>query len=200
MTGHGVVSATTSGSRRDRVGGHFFLLVVVCLVVAAAFAAKATATTGANALDELPIYKVSPRQARPFVGDFRLANSRGRHDDLISLAVSTKYDLLDPHYGQSGVAVLQGAMSVYQYDRSGRPASWVATLYEYHDVRGTMRIDLFAGVHNTLIGRLLLRPRRRGHLIGSLNLLAKRSKPRHGRRYRVRKSYAVALSPLTTEE
>jgi hypothetical protein len=171
----------------------FLITVIAPLVPVGA----ARATTGTDALDELPIFKVSPEEAKPFVGDFRLASSKPRHDGLISVSVGTKYDFLDGHYGSKGVAVLQGSMSVYEYEKAGRPTSWVGTLYEYRDVSGLMRIDVFSGVHNTLIGRLLLRPRGKTHLAGDLELLSRKKHAGAGSRYRVRRTYPIALAPLT---
>ena len=117
----------------------------------------AGATTGGQPLENLPIYGLTPAQAAPYLGRFE-AQGDGRR--LISVSLRTEFTV-----AFQGRSVVQGAIAVKEYDAAGRPSTWVATTYEYHDVGDVMHIDIWTPDGKKLLGRLYLRSRS-GELVG----------------------------------
>jgi hypothetical protein len=124
-------------------------------------APTAVATTGPTPLTKPPRWKVSKREARPYIGRFKLARPHGRQ--LISVGYAASIN----SYGY-----LEGTIAVYTYDRAGRETSWVARTYEYHPLGGTrMAIDVISPANESIFARLRLRVGARGNLTGILEPL-----------------------------
>ncbi len=124
-------------------------------------AVTAQATTGADALNKPPIYKPTRAQGLPFVGGYTLA-SHGT--GILASSMRT---------GFNTQGYLQGTISVTQYTNN-EPGSWVAELYEYHDLGSQMETDLWTpDLGSALLGHLFLR-RSGQDLTGTLQLDAKK--------------------------
>jgi hypothetical protein len=117
----------------------------------------AGATTGGQPLEDLPIYGLTPAQATPFLGRFE---AKGDGNQLISVSLRTEFTV-----AFQGRSVVQGMIAVDEYDAAGRPSTWVATTYEYHDVGDVMHIDIWTPDGKKLLGHLNLRLRS-GELVG----------------------------------
>lgn len=169
------------------------VILALALSGAGSLPLAAEATTGENPLEDLPIYDVTPAQARPFVGGFTLVSPRPHRGGLISASLSTRYIVNVRHFGPTGVSVLEGEMQLRAYEATGRASISTATLYEYRYRRGVMRIDLWSPSGSTLLGRLRLRAQDKGRVLaGTLELLAPaRSKRKHGGK--VRHTYSVVF-------
>ncbi len=90
----------------------------------------AQATTGADALNRPPIYKVSAAQAKPFIGGYKLS-SHG--SGIIASTFRTGYNT---------EGYLMGTISVTRYT-DNQPSSFVASLYEYRRQGNNMLVDLW---------------------------------------------------------
>jgi hypothetical protein len=123
------------------------------------------ATTGGQPLENLPIYGLTPSQAAPYLGRFK---AQGDGQPLISASLGTKFTV-----SFQGRSVVQGTIAVTQYDGEGRPSTWVATTYEYHDVGKVMHIDIWSPDGRKLLGRLYLHQGGQGSLVGQMRVGAK---------------------------
>jgi hypothetical protein len=134
-------------------------MVVTCaLLVALLWAPGVDATTGPTPLTKPPLWTLSKRQARPFIGRFKLAAPRGKQ--LINAAYAAEIN----EYGY-----LEGTLVVYTYDEAGRETSWVARTYEYHPKGpGKMAIDVISPANENIFARLHLRVIAGGKLTGTL--------------------------------
>jgi hypothetical protein len=131
------------------------------LVVAALGAPAAIATTGPTPLAKPPLWNLTKRQARPFVGRFKLVAPHGRQ--LINAAYAAEVN----EYGY-----LEGTLVVYTYDEEGRETSWVARTYEYHPKGGgKMAVDVISPTNESIFARLHLQVRRGHRLTGTLEPL-----------------------------
>jgi hypothetical protein len=116
------------------------------------------ATTGATPLAHPPRWEVTKRQARPFMGRFKLAAPHGRR--LISGAYVAGFN----NYGY-----LQGSLALYLYGAGGQETSWVGATYEYHPVgRGRMLVDVVSPDNQEVFARIRLAVRRGHRLTGTL--------------------------------
>jgi hypothetical protein len=151
-----------SASRPSRGRGvPLSLAVVGCLLLALLGAAGVSATTGPTPLTKPPLWSVTKRQARPFIGRFKLAAPRGKQ--LINAAYAADIN----EYGY-----LEGTLVVYTYDEAGRETSWVARTYEYHPKGpGKMAIDVISPANENIFARLHLRVIAGGRLTGILEPL-----------------------------
>jgi hypothetical protein len=93
-------------------------------------AVTAQATTGADALNKPPIFKVTKAQAAPFIGGYQLsAHGAG----VITSTLRTGYNT---------EGYLMGTISVTRYV-NGQPGTFVASLYEYRRKGAAMLVDLW---------------------------------------------------------
>jgi hypothetical protein len=105
-----------------------------------------------------PKYKVTRRQARPFMGRFKVVAPHGRR--LISGAYVA---------GLNEYGYLQGSLALYLYGAGGREISWVGATYEYHPVgRGRMIVDVVSPDNDQIFARMHLAVRRGQRLTGTL--------------------------------
>ncbi len=149
-----------SGDRPRRRGRPLAAVVLLCAVFALVVA-PAGATTGPTPLTKPPLWSLTKRQARPFVGRFKLAAPRGRQ--LINAAYAAAIN----EYGY-----LEGTLVVYTYGEDGRETSWVARTYEYHPKGpGRMAIDVISPANENIFARLHLRVTAGGKLTGLLEPL-----------------------------
>jgi hypothetical protein len=118
--------------------------------------AAAQATTGNNALNHKPRFKVSTREARPYLGQYKLAkHGKG----ILGSSLRTGYN---------GNGYLQGTISVSQLSE-GQPTTWLATLYEYHSEGRKMEIDLWTpDLGSRLLGHLIVKRNNKDQLVGTL--------------------------------
>jgi hypothetical protein len=131
------------------------------LLLAIPGAPVATATTGPTPLAKPPRWNVTKRQARPYIGRFKLAHPHGRQ------VINAAYVATFNSYGY-----LEGTLVVYTYDEEGRETSWVARTYEYHPKGGgKMAIDVISPANESIFARLHLRVGARGRLTGILEPL-----------------------------
>jgi len=116
----------------------------------------AQATTGEDALNHKPRFKVSTAQARPYLGSYKLsAHGKG----ILGSTLRSGYN---------GNGYLQGTISVSQYSE-GQPATWLATLYEYHSEGAKMEIDLWTpDLGSRLLGHLIVKRNNKDQLVGTL--------------------------------
>lgn len=132
--------------------------VAGALLLAGSGAGSAVATTGPTPLTKPPLWNLTKRQARPYIGRFKLARPHGRQ--LINAAYAATINT----YGY-----LEGTLVVYTYDEAGRETSWVARTYEYHPKGGTkMAIDVISPANESIFARLHLKVGPRGSLTGIL--------------------------------
>lgn len=137
------------------------VVLLGALVLAALGAPAAIATTGPTPLAKPPLWNLTKRQARPFVGRFKLAAPHGRQ--LINAAYAAQVN----EYGY-----LEGTLVVYTYDEEGRETSWVARTYEYHPKGGgKMAVDVISPTNENIFARLHLQVRRGHRLTGTLEPL-----------------------------
>jgi len=124
-------------------------------------APAAIATTGPTPLTKPPRWNVTKREARPYVGRFKLAGPHGKQ--LINAAYAAAFNT----YGY-----LEGTLVVYTYDEAGRETSWVARTYEYHSKGATkMAIDVISPANESIFARLHLKVGAHGRLTGILEPL-----------------------------
>lgn len=136
-------------------------IATVVLLGALVLAPAAIATTGPTPLAKPPLWNLTKRQARPFVGRFKLAAPHGRQ--LINAAYAAQVN----EYGY-----LEGTLVVYTYDEEGRETSWVARTYEYHPKGGgKMAVDVISPTNENIFARLHLQVRRGHRLTGTLEPL-----------------------------
>jgi hypothetical protein len=147
-----------AGIRPRRRISSLLTLVACGLSLLAVGAPGAGATTGATPLAKPPRWTVTKRQAKPFLGRFRLAAPRGKQ--LISAAYAAEIN-------ENGY--LEGTLVVYTYDEAGRETSWVGRTYEYHPIApGRMTVDVIAPANENIFARLHLRALPGGRLTGRL--------------------------------
>ena len=95
------------------------LIGLVLLAAVLVQPAATDATTGATPLAKPPLWSVSRREAKPFVGRFKFARPHG--GQLINAAYAAEIN----EYGY-----LEGTLVVYAYDEAGSETSWVGRTYE----------------------------------------------------------------------
>jgi hypothetical protein len=138
--------------------GRLRLVLLAVLAASLVVAPSVKATTGPTPLAEPPLWNLTKREARPFIGRFKLAAPSGKQ--LVNAAYAASIN----EYGY-----LEGTLVVYTYDAAGREVSWVARTYEYHPKgRGRMAIDVISPTNESIIARLHLRVRRHHRLTGIL--------------------------------
>jgi hypothetical protein len=134
------------------------LTLIATLLISFAGASQAVATTGPTPLAKPPLWDLTKRQARPYVGRFKLVGPHG--GQLINAAYAASIN----EYGY-----LEGTLVVYTYDEEGRETSWVARTYEYHPKGpGRMAIDVISPANENIFARLHLKHVGRGRLTGIL--------------------------------
>jgi hypothetical protein len=156
----------------------FVLVSLTCgILMLLGPASGADGTTGATPLAKPPLWNVTRRQARPFVGRFKLAAPHGRQ--LINAAYAAEIN----EYGY-----LEGSLVVYTYDRSGRETDWIARTYEYHPKGpGRMAVDVIGPAIQNVLGRLYLRVGHHGRLTGILEPLQSTFLPTRTQRITLRR-------------
>ena len=135
--------------------------VLVCAaagLLLLAGAPQVGATTGPTPLTKPPLWTLSKRQARPFIGRFKMVAPHGGQ------LISADYAAMPNEFGY-----MEGTLVVYTYDEEGQETSWVGRTYEYHSKgRGKMTIDVIAAANENIFAKLRLQVTRRGELTGIL--------------------------------
>jgi hypothetical protein len=116
----------------------------------------AHATTGEDALNHKPRFKVTTVEARPYLGQFKMsAHGKG----ILGSSLRS---------GFNGAGYLQGTISIRQYSE-GQPTTWLATLYEYHSEGAKMEMDLWTpDLGSRLLGHLIVARNDKDQLVGTL--------------------------------
>jgi hypothetical protein len=121
-----------------------------------------SATTGPTQFLPAPKFKVSNALEAEFVGQYIL-KSVAPQSRLSGGALGVEVD--DDNGSLVGVA------QFYGYDAQGQQTVWVATMYNFHEMKsGQVTIDLVGPSGKPLLGRLLVKRSTTGDLLGTISL------------------------------
>jgi hypothetical protein len=156
------------GSRMARsLRRNWAIAGVLLLLAFGGGASVALATTGPTPLAHPPRFTVTKRQARPYLGRFRLIRPSDRN--LISGAYIG---------GRNERGYVEGAIEIYHYEAAGRKTILLGRTYEYHAVGRGMVIDVISPANQVILARLRLHPIAHGRLTGHLTSLVPPGPPR----------------------
>jgi hypothetical protein len=128
----------------------------------AAVPGHVSATTGPTQFLPAPKFKVSGSLEAKFIGQYIL-KSVAPQSRLSGGAIGVE---VDDNNGS-----LVGVAQFYGYDAQGQQTVWVATMYNFHELKGgQVVIDLVGPAGKPLLGRLYVTRNTAGDLIGSISL------------------------------
>jgi hypothetical protein len=121
-----------------------------------------SATTGPTQFLPAPKFKVSGSLEAKFIGQYIL-KTVAPASRLSGGAIGVEVD--DDNGSLVGVA------QFYGYDAQGQQTVWVATMYNFHELKsGKVAIDLVGPAGKPLLGRLNVTRNAAGDLIGNISL------------------------------
>jgi hypothetical protein len=130
--------------------------------LAAAVPSHVSATTGPTQFLPSPKFKVSGSLEAKFIGQYML-KSVAPQSRLSGGAIGVEVD--------NNNGSLVGVAQFYGYDAQGQQTVWVATMYNFHEVKsGEVIIDLVGPSGKPLLGRLYVTRNAAGDLIGTISL------------------------------
>jgi hypothetical protein len=128
----------------------------------AAVPGHVSATTGPTQFLPPPKFKVSNALEAKFIGQYIL-KSVAPQARLSGGAIGVEVD--DDNGSLVGVA------QFYGYDAQGQQTVWVATMYNFHELKsGQVAIDLVGPAGKPLLGRLYVTRNSAGDLAGTISL------------------------------
>jgi hypothetical protein len=137
------------------------------VVVLLGTAAAVSATTGPGYLLTHPLHKVTPKEAKGFIGQFRLISPHG--SQVVDASMFAEF-------GQRPQNYLIGQVQVYAYDKSGQEGDFDATLFNWNYTGKEMTMQLVGFGGSPLIGYMVLKAGPHNTLAGTLTTAADGSK------------------------
>jgi hypothetical protein len=125
-------------------------LLVLSVVVAASFgaAAIASATTGPGYLLKHPGYRVTTKDAKPFIGVWKY-NPKGDSKNVINTSMFANFSERPENF-------LVGQVQVFAYDKNGQEGDWVGTMYNWHWTGKQMQMELVGFGGTPVLGYMTL--------------------------------------------
>jgi hypothetical protein len=139
----------------------FLLLVWILSASILQEVASVSATTGPTATLKPAKYRVGPKIAALYPGQYVLQPiARGARLQRGQMAIVINL-----------LGYLQGLVQFTGYDAQGSKSTWVATLYNFHlTTRDGMVIELFSPLQTQFYGYMYVRRTKQGDLVGQIAL------------------------------
>lgn len=137
--------------------------VTVVIATAAALLGAATvasATTGPGYLLKHPGFKVTTKEAKPYLGIWRFKPS-GSSSQLVDASMVSFIGTEPQNY-------MIGQIQVYVYDKTGQEGDWTATCFNWRWTGSQMETELVGFTGTPLIGYMVLKAEKDHTLQGSI--------------------------------
>lgn len=165
-----------NGSRRTLWRGAFVAALAMTLL--SATAGVASATTGPGYLQRPPKYKISAAAYNPYQGRYLTS----------SIAPGAKIISAELYLGVAESGYAAGGLSIYYYDAQGQPSTFLANIYNIHQVGNHLASDIVGTGGIPTYGHLNFRR------VGR-NLVGQIDGPPHGGPYAIAFRYVAAAEP-----